>query len=166
MARIENYDDANRVLYEIAMHESFIAKKEAEMNAAISKIKEKYELETKDSIAKKELLIKELQEFCLINKNEFQKNRTKQLLFGIIGFRTTTPKVSQLNRKYSVKTTIELIKRIFNGKYIRTVEELNKELILQDYSSQQLTDDKLAAVGLKIDQEDKFVYEINWEAIR
>ncbi|MBU1096872.1 MAG: host-nuclease inhibitor Gam family protein [Bacteroidetes bacterium] len=165
MPKINTFDDVNRVLFEIAQQESFIAKKEADMNNKIQKIKDKFDEETKEARASKELLEKELSAFCLLNKSEFQKNRTKTLLFGKVGFRTTPPKVTQLNRKYTVATTIELLKKIFTGKFLRTKEEMDKEALLAAYACGELTDDKLAAVGLKVDQEDQFGYDIDWEKI-
>lgn len=163
--KILTFEDVNHVLSEIAKQDSLIAKQEARMNEQINKIKAKFEEDTEEARAAKDMLEKELEAFCMLHKNDFQKARSKQLLFGEVGFRTTPPKVQQLNRKYTVKTTLELLKKIFKSRYIRIKEEIHKERILEDYSAEKLTDDKLAAVGLKIDQEEKFVYKINWEAI-
>jgi phage host-nuclease inhibitor protein Gam len=165
MPKINCFDDVNRVLFELAQLQSAISKKEADMNSRIQKVKDKFDEETKDARAAKELLEKEISAFCLLNKAEFQKNRSKTLLFGKVGFRTTPPKVTQLNRKYTVATTIELLKKIFTGKFLRTKEEVDKEALLAAYASGELTDDKLAAVGLKVDQEDQFSYDIDWEKI-
>ena len=71
----------------------------------------------------------------------------------------------QLNRKYNVKTSIELIKKIFSGAYIRIKEEIDTERILTDLAQEKLNDEKLASVGLKVDQDEKFVIEIDWETL-
>ncbi len=163
--KIETFEDVNHVLAELAKHDSFIAKKEAMLNERINKLKEKYDEETEEARIAKEMLEKELEAFAMLNKSAFKKTRNVKLLFGEIGFRTTPPKVHQLNRKYSVKTSLELIKKLFAGKYIRKKEEIDKEQILTDYAAEELTDDKLAAVGLKIDQDEKFIYKIDWEAL-
>lgn len=162
---IRTFDEADKTLLEIAKLDSFVTQKEVEMNGRINKIKEKFDEETKQARAEKDMLAEEINGFAQLNKKEFEKQRSRPLTFGIIGFRTTPPKVSQLNRKYSAKTSIELLKKLFTSKYLRTVEEVNKEEILTDYAVNKINDEQLASVGLKVDQEDKFFFELNWEKI-
>jgi len=163
--KIRNFEDLDQVLLEAGQLQVELTKKEAEMNAKIQKIRDQFEQATESLREKLKNIETDIQAFCLKNKTEFDKERKKELIHGFVGFRTNPPKVLQLNKKFTVKTTIELIKKIFNGKYIRTKEELNKDLILTDYSAKELTDDKLAAIGLRIDQDETFYYEINWELI-
>lgn len=162
---IQSFEDVDKKLLELSKHESFIAKKEAAMNEKLQNIKQKFDEETADARAQKTLIEQEIEAFCMQNKSEFLKQRAKKLIHGTIGFRTHTPKVNQLNRKYTVKTTIELLKKIFNTTYIRLKEEIDKEKILSDYSAQVLDDDKLAGVGLRVDQDESFFTEVDWEAI-
>ncbi len=160
---INSFEEADLKLLELGKHESFIAKKEAEMNAKIQKIKEKFDQETEHARAAKLAIEKDLQTFCLLNKKEFADKRSRKLMHGVIGFRTGTPKVLLLNRKYNWKTVLELLKKVFPGKYVRTKEEPNKDAILADVAQQKLDDQQLAAVGLKVDQDEKFFVEIDWE---
>ena len=162
---LKTFDDVNGALKDIAVCETFLAEKEAKMNEKINELKSKYDEETADSRAKKQMLEKELEGFCKINKDEFGKQKSKPMLFGIVFFRTSPPKVGQLNKKYSVATSLELIKKLFKNKFIRKKEEIDKEEILSAYSGGELDDQKLAAVGLKIDQDEKFGYELNWEKL-
>lgn len=162
---IQNFDDVDSTLKEIALSDSFITTKEAEMNEEINKIRSKYDEATKDSRARKQLLEQEIEGYCKINKDVFGTTKTKALIFGKVFFRTNPPKVSQLNKKYSAATSIELIKKLFKNKFLRTKEEVDKEEILAAYAAQEINDQKLAAIGLKIDQDEKFGYEINWEAL-
>lgn len=162
---IENFEDVEKSILELSKHESFIAKEEARMNEKIQKIKDEFEEKTKESRAAKNLVEGEIQAFCTLNKKEFEKTRTKKLIHGLIGFRFNPPKVLQLNRKYSVQTSIELIKKIFKSKYIRSKEEINKDEILIGYDKKELDDQKLAAIGLKIDQSETFFIKIDWESL-
>lgn len=164
--KINNYEDANKVLFEIAQNQAVIAKKEAVMNERINKIRSQFEAETTDNKLKVEELAADLEKFAMKNKGDFEETRSKKLLFGEIGFRNGTPKVLQLNRKYSVATSIELLKKLFSGLYLRKKEEVDKEMILKDYSIKVLDDEKLAAVGMKIDQDENFSFKINWEALQ
>lgn len=162
---IETYEDVDRQLQLLSKSESFIAKKEAEMNSKIQDVKKRFEEETAEARAQKTMLQSEIEAFCLMNKADFLKQRTVKLIHGSIGFRTNPPKVTLLNRKYNLATAIELLKRVFTGKYLRTKEEIDKETILADYASKQLDDQKLAGVGLKVDQEETFFTEIDWQSI-
>lgn len=160
---VKSFEEVNISLLEIAKIESRLAKKEASMNDRINKIKEEFDEATAEDRAKKSLLESEIEQYCNSVKKEFDKSRTKKLTFGEVSFRMTTPKVNQLNRKFTVKTTIEFLKKLYKAKYVRTKEEINKDKILEDYNSEVLDDAKIAAVGLRIDQEDRFAYKIDWE---
>lgn len=160
---LQSFTDVDIHLRELAKLESRITTEEARMNEKINKIKEEFEEKTSDDRARKSLLESEVESFCAANKKEFDKSRTKKLTFGEVFFRMTTPKVNQLNRKFTVKTTIEFLKKLYKTKYIRIKEEINKDKILEDYNAEKLDDSKIAAVGLRIDQEDRFGYKIDWE---
>ena len=78
----------------------------------------------------------------------------------------TPGKVALLNRKYNWDTVIELLKRAkFGTRYLRQVFEVDKEKILADVAAKEITDSKLAAVGVKIQSADEFVYDIKWDTI-
>jgi len=152
-------------LTDLAFYQAEIEKKEAMMNSKINLLKEKFEMETGEIRGKSEELRKEIEAFCLSNKDEFKKKKSFEFPSGIVGFRTATPKVSTLNRKYTFKTVLELVKRIFPGQYIRTKEELDKEVVLADYSQKKIDDTKLASVGLRIEQEENFYIEPKYERL-
>ncbi len=156
----------NELLLELAKRESFIARKEADMNAKIQKIKEKFDAETEEARKERKFYFDEIERYAFLNKKYFDsKVRSAQLIYGKIGFRIGTPKVMLLNRKYNWKTVLELLKKVFGKKYVRTKEEPNKEAIISDAAQKKLDDAQLAAVGLKIDQNEKFFVEIDWEAL-
>ena len=152
-------------LNEIAKSEAQIAKMEAAMNGKINSIKEKFNDDSRELRAESDLLRSEVEVYCIKNKFEFDKQRTKEFTIGAIGFRTNPPKVQLLNRKYNLKTALELIKRVFTGSYVRVKEEIDKETILADYSQKKINDESLAGVGLKIDQDETFFIDINWEKL-
>jgi phage host-nuclease inhibitor protein Gam len=163
---LQTFDDVDSRLKQIAEHETFLAQEEANMNEEINDLRAKYDERTKAARAQKTVLEQEVEGYCKANKNRFDSQRSMNLTFGVVSFRTAPPKVSQLNKKYSIATSIELLKKLFKGGYVRTKEEIDKEGILASYASKEITDEKLAAVGLRIDQEEKFNYQINWEKIK
>lgn len=163
---INSYEDIEKQLLEYARADAFISKKEAELNAKIQNLKEKFDDETKEVRATKNLIENEIYSFCVQHKADFIKQRTMQLIYGKIGFRINPPKVNLLNRKYNIKTAIELIKKIFGEKYIRTKEEIDKEAILSDYAQEVIDDSKLAGVGLRVDKDETFFIEPDWEKLQ
>ena len=164
--KLTSYDEVDNALLELGKIEATLAKKEADMNAAIQKVKEKFDTETAEDRAIAADLHNSIEDFCRTNKVDFAKQRTMPLTHGSVGFRNNPPKVVQLSKKYTVKTSIELLKKIFGGKYVRSKEEVNKDLILTDYAGNSLSDEQLAATGLRIDNDETFSIEINWETIQ
>lgn len=164
--QINKFEDVEKVLYEIGTREASIAKKEADMNKKITEIKDKFAADTIADRSEAELLRVKIQEFCESNKAEFNKVRSKEYTHGIVGFRNNPPKVIQLNRKYNVKTSIELLKKIFKGKFLRVKEEIDKEQILAEYSQEKIDDSKLASVGLCVEQGETFAIDIKWESLQ
>ncbi len=163
---IETVEEVDQKLLDLGGLKVHISKAEANMNAKMQALRQKFDEETQDDRAKAEFIEKEIEQYCIINHAKFDRQRTIELTHGSIGFRTNPPKVNQLNKKYSVQTSLELIKRIFTGKYLRTKEEIDKEAILTDYATKAITDEQIAGVGLRIDQGEKFFCEPKWEEIQ
>ncbi len=162
---LTSFDDVNKALYHYGREESEIAKKEAVMNSKIQNIRDKFEVDTAEARAKRDLILKEIKSFLMSNKHEFVKTRTKNLVHGTIGFRHGTPKVLLLNKKYNTKTALELAKKIFRDKFVRSKEELAKDSIITAFAKGDIDDQKLASIGLRIDKNEKEVIEINWESL-
>ncbi len=164
--RIVSYDDVNLCLLDIGKAESKVAKKEAEMNQKIQLIKDKYDTETQED---RDLIAdykKRVEAFCNANKGDFIKQRSQVMNHGAIGFRNNPPKVVQLSKKWTVKSSLEFLKKLFDGKYVRSKDEVNKDQILADYAANVLNDSKLAAAGLRIDNDETFFIEINWDSLK
>lgn len=162
---LRSYEEVDSKLFQYAQIQAKIAKKEADMNSVIQKAKDKYNDETLQDRAEVEFIKKDIEGYLAINKNDFNNVRTKKLVHGSVGFRFGKPKVLILSKKYNMNSVIELAKKLFKTKYIRTVEELNKEAILADHGEGKINDDKVAAMGLRVDKDESFVIEIDWETI-
>lgn len=66
------------------------------------------------------------------------------------GFRSGTAAIKQLNKKWTVEKVLEELRKL--GKYIRTVQEIDKEAI----HAAKLSDVELAALGLRLDAGETF----------
>ena len=162
---IRSFEECDGTILKIADCEQELAKAEAEMNEKIQVVRDEYERKTNVTRAMRDGLKSEVERFCIVNKDAFEKSRSKNFIHGIVGFRSTPPKTALLNRKYKWETVLELLKKLNLVKYVRTKEEIDKDAILASYASKEIDDQKLAAVGLKIDQDEKFFIDIKWEEI-
>jgi len=91
-----------------------------------------------------------LEAFALSHKDDFKKQKSRKLNFGVIGWRKSTAiKIK--------KTTLELIKKLFTAAkaktFIRTKETVDKEALAK------LNDNELALVGARRDAKEVFFVE-------
>lgn len=161
--KFATFNDVSYALGIIAKRTVFVKKKEAEMNDKINSAKQKFDVDTAEAQTEIEQLRSDIEKFCLDHKMEFDQTRTLDFPSGKIGFRTNPPKVLQLNKKFSVSNTIDLIKRTLKGAYLRIKEDIDRESILADYRAKTITDEKLASIGLRVDQGETFFVEPAWE---
>lgn len=163
---LRNFEEVDAALLNLGKHAAFLQKEEAKLNEKIQQLRQLSEESTADARQKKLALETDIELFCNERKDDFELRRTRDLTHGSVGFRMTPGKVALLNRKYNWDTVIELLKRAkFGTRYLRQVFEVDKEKILADVAAKEITDSKLAAVGVKIQSADEFVYDIKWDTI-
>jgi phage host-nuclease inhibitor protein Gam len=166
--KITTYEEADKKLLDIGIFGSLIVKKEAEMNLKIQAIKDEYAEDEQLKLAREESakIYAGIKKFCDDNKSDFEKQRTRVLTNGKIGFLKNPNKVSILKKGLKVEDILEKMKQGLR-KYIRNTPSINRDLILNDYANpkMKLTDDKLAKVGLRIEKDETFVCESNWQEL-
>lgn len=165
---LRDFDDVDNTLLKLGRITAVLMKEEANLNRSIQSLREESESRTAAVRQESLALRKDIELFCIDHKDVFESRRKRELIHGVIGFQTNPPRVALLNRKYNWGTVLELMGRLsFWKPYVRTVIEIDKETILADAVTEKpkLTDEKLAAVGIKIAQDEKFVCEPKWEEI-
>ena len=163
--KIISFDQVSDQLSALAIWKNKIAEKEVAMNKTIDAVKKRFDKQTRDLREEIKSAEEDIEAFCLKNKGDFEKARSKDFPHGIIGFRNNPPKVEVVNRKYTLKTAIELIKRVYEQKYLRVKEELNKDEILADYANKKIDDSALAGVGLRVNQDESFYIDTIAESL-
>lgn len=83
----------------------------------------------------------------------FGKLKSAASSLGVFGFRTGNPKLVLLNRKWKWADVLTSLKSLGKTDLIRTKEEPDKDAL------HKLDDSELAAVGLRIDQDEAFFIE-------
>ena len=163
---LKNWDDIDAALLKIGKATSRVQAAEAAYNTQIQNLRQIVDENTAADRTEIAGLESEIENFCLINKDQFEATRSREMMHGSVSFRTTPPKVALLNRKYSWDTVLELLKKFkWAAQFVRTKEEPDKESILTAHAAKEIDDTKLASVGLAIQQTEKFGYDIKWDAI-
>lgn len=128
------------------------------MNAELTAVKEKYESKINELQKQKDAHFEVLQTYAENNPDEFKDKKSMDFTHGTIGFRTGTPKLSLL-KGYKWPAVLDLVKKHLK-KYIRTKEEVDKESLLSDRNSIDLS-----SVGLKMEQDETFYVAPALEAV-
>lgn len=163
---LTSFEGVDAALLELGKQAAFLQKEEAKLNEKIQMTRQLSDDATAEARQRKLALEADIELFCNEHKDEFDKPRTRDLVHGSVGFRSTPPKVALLNRKYNWETVLESLRRVkFGARYVRQVFEVDKERILADVAAKEITDTKLAAVGVKIQQTDEFIYDIKWDTL-
>jgi phage host-nuclease inhibitor protein Gam len=152
---IASRSEAEQVINEMATLANEIAGLNAEMDAHIIAIKENYS----PIVASRELQLEQraadLEAWAIANPSEFGKKKSIEFLNGTLGFRTGTPKLSLLNRKWTWDTVTEAVCRLLPN-FIRNKPEVDKAGII---ASAAELEEFLPQVGLKVTQGESFFVE-------
>ena len=93
------------------------------------------------------------------NPAEFGKNKSAAFLQGKVGWRTGTPKLEPLNKKWNWKTITEAVQQLLPA-FIRNKPEVDKEAILAQ-RDEEIMKLSLPAVGLRVTQGEGFFVDVD-----
>jgi phage host-nuclease inhibitor protein Gam len=138
-----------------AIADAKIAKYNADMDVAITKIREKYA----DDMAKysdmRAKAFDTLQAYAMENREEmFSKRKSLEMVHGTFGFRTGTPSIKQM-KGFTVASSLNLA-LTYAPDYVRTKQELDKASLI--INRDQLVE-VLPQIGVYIDQTETFFVE-------
>lgn len=143
------WDDVDHALKRIGELDRHLGWIEATSNEQIDAIKAASK-ETATPIAAEKLgLEAAMKEFCEANRSEFAKVKSRDLIFGSVGFRLSTKIVIK-----RVADTLQALKDFDLKKCIRIKEEVDKEAM------KTLDSETLASVGAALKTENAFGYEV------
>lgn len=143
-----------------AKSEAEIRKINAEIDLKVSQIREKYQdrLNSLDTIKADSFDV--VMQYAEENPQLFEKKRSIDTAFGVLGYRLGTPKLAT-RKGFTWSAALELLKSKFS-QFVKTKEDVNKEAILADKT---LSDNDLKTVGLEIVQTDSFYIDLKSEEV-
>lgn len=150
---------AEGALAEMAALDRKILGIEADMQDTIDTAKQRASQQAAPLVARRKELADAVAVFAKLNRQElFDKAKSVDLGFGVIGFRAST-RIVQI-RGVTAEMTLERLHQYNFAEGIRVKEEINKDAALG------WPDERLELVGLKRQQADTFFIEIKAETIQ
>jgi phage host-nuclease inhibitor protein Gam len=162
LASITTRDDAEAAMNELAMICNNERKEIAWRDAEVLEVNRRHEGNLSAYATAKQAKTEVLRAWLETHPEELPKGRKSlDMVSGVIGFRTGTPKLSLVSRAFTWEKVLGLVRRfgILGPTWIRTKEEVNKEVLLGDYANRSVNDAELKGLGLKVVQEESFFIE-------
>jgi phage host-nuclease inhibitor protein Gam len=154
---IKDPQAVNNALGELSHLKRELLNIEAELNADIDRLKAAAEAKGARLLKRREALEAGLEAYGQFNRDVFEKRRSLELTFGVIGFRRST----QIRPRQ--KTTWEMVlgklRSLAFVEAIRTKEEPNKEIL------ETWPEERLALVDCQRVVKDVFYYELKAEDV-
>lgn len=127
------YKDVTRELAEQAMSAfaaaaNSISVMEADMNKKLQQVRDQYQDKLNALEAAKDEQVEVLETFAYEQKEKWGKKKSLEMLHGVIGFRTGTPKV-KFEKGFNGKSVTAILQEKFPA-FVRTVVEMDKEKII------------------------------------
>jgi len=140
-----------------ALADAKYQKATAQMDAEITKIRERYADELATQQKAKEEAFDVLQTYAVENREElFTRKKSMETTHGVLGFRTGTPALKTL-KGYTWPAVASVLKA-FAPEYIRTTEEAAKDKLLADRDDEGMAE-LMARVGIRVVQDETFYVE-------
>lgn len=157
---LSSWAEVDNCLQDIAIQSNKVKEIEADMNSAIINLQEKYQPKLNELNSEIMGIEKNIELFCLDHKEEFGGKKTKELNYGLVSFRTGTPKLATLKGFTwdAVKNLVKATKK-YAVQFIRIKEDLDKQGIL----ASGMKNPELAKIGVHIVQEESFGYEVYYK---
>lgn len=154
---IESIEQLHATLDEIARLEVSLRAKEAQRDKAIQIVRDEHDGPVEQLKKRIKSLVALSETYCLGRRGDVFPGRSKSSASALakFGFREGNTALCLLNRKWTWDEAKNALKRIYQTRFIRTVEEVDKDGI----KAAGLTDAALADCGLRLDSTERFYVE-------
>lgn len=132
------------------------------MEEKINLVRKDYEGRLADFDAEIEALFGNLEAWAALNPTDFAGKKSVDMVHGTLGFRTGNPALKTI-KGCKWEHVLDMLKCAGMGKYVRQIEEPNKDALLAD--REIIGAAKLAALGLRVEQTERFYVEPKTETV-
>lgn len=132
----------------------------AAMNRDVQQAQARYAPALTGLASEIEAKVRTVQAWAESHPDEFAKRKSIEFTHGTVGFRTGTPKLALLNRKWNWEKVLEAV-RVMLPQFVRTKLEVDKEALIAQRD--EVLAYPLADCGMKVVQEETFFLEANLE---
>ncbi len=160
LSAIETNDHLHATVDEIARIEVILRQRCARRDAAIQLVRIEHDHQIEDDKSRQTALLKLAATYAAVHRESLFAHGVKSATSALatFGFRKGNPTIKPLNSKSTLEKILSNLRAL--GRYIRTVEEIDKEAI----HGADLTDAQLADLGLRIDSGERFYVESKSES--
>ncbi len=133
---------------------------EAKMNKEVTAIRENYDKPVGDLQDESARLFEIMQVYASEHPELFEKKKSVEWTHGLFGYRTGTPKL-KTKKGFTWPSVLSVLKALWPG-YVRTAEEVNKELLLAD---REKLADEMPKMGVEVVQDETFFIQPNLQKV-
>lgn len=152
---IKTREEMETLVGQIAAQQNFISQTTTLMDQRIIEVRAEYEQQIAGAQEDLKPLMEAARSWCEANGDAFAGKKSIEMVQGIVGFRTGTPKLKTL-AGWTWDRVLEKL-RTTCREFIRTKEEVDKEAIIG--ARENLLDGDLRNMGVKIVQDESFFVE-------
>lgn len=128
----------------------------AEMDHELTEIRARYEPQITAYGQELDAAMALAQRWAEANPAEFNGRKSIDMMHGVVGFRTGTPKLKLLSG-WTWTKVLDVLKLNKVVEFVRTKEEVDKECILANRET--ISEDTLKRIGVKVVQDESFFVE-------
>jgi phage host-nuclease inhibitor protein Gam len=161
MAKIKSREAAREAMVTLGKVGAELAVSVARRDEAIAQINETYSEQISDAEKDVKRLKEDIEEWALLNEKAEVLKDTRKIHFegvGEVSMRTGNPTIT-FKRGTKEETVVEACFDAGIGKYVRTVQELNRETLLNDRNEAGMAD-KFKAIGVIVKQTTSVLFDI------
>lgn len=157
LPQIVSRDDAEAIVGEIALATINQIRTTARMDAEIAAVRKRYEGNLSVIAADLKAKTETLHAWAEANPQEFGKKKSVEFTQGTIGFRTGTPRLALLNRKWNWESVLAGLQQLLPA-FVRFKPEVDKEALLAQ-RDEEIIRTMLPRFGMKVVQDEGFFVE-------
>jgi phage host-nuclease inhibitor protein Gam len=161
MAKIKSREAALAAMVTLGKVGAELAISVARRDEAIAQINETYSEQISDAEKDVKRLKEDIEEWALLNEKAEVLKDTRKIHFegvGEVSMRTGNPTIT-FKRGTKEETVVDACFDAGIGKYVRTVQELNRETLLNDRNEPGMAD-KFKAIGVIVKQTTSVLFDI------